>query len=176
MAVKVNVGNIEKKIQDQIQKSVSASLDKQLAQETAEQVKKRTQLGFGVDENGKQVKLSPLSESYRAQRRGEVAFYTDEFGRVRKYTPENPPPLSSKTTPAKSNLTKTGQMLESLTGEVKNNQILINVKGRRQDGSGLTNEEVAEFVESQGRRFLDLTIAERNVLVRKIKDRVLSNL
>ncbi len=176
MAIKVNVANIEKKIEDKIQKSVTASLDRELAQETADQVRKRTQLGFGVDENGKQVKLKPLSESYRAQRRGDVAFYRDSQGRLRAFEPNVPPNLSSQTTPAKSNLTRLGEMLKSLTGRVKDNQILINVKGRRKDGSGLTNEEVAEYVEAQGRRFLDLTNGEKNSLIRKIKERVLRNL
>lgn len=176
MTVNVKVGNIEKLISERISKAVSASLDRELAQDTANQIKVRTQLGFGVDENGKQIKLKPLSESTRAQRRGDVVFYTDVFGRLRTFEPDSPPRLSSKTSPAKSNLTRSGEMLESLTGEAKNNQILINVKGLRKDGSGLTNEEVKDFVEAQGREFLKLTSGEKNKLIREIKNRVLRNL
>lgn len=176
MTVKVKVGDIEGIVSKQLEKAVSASLDKELAQDVANQIKKRTQLGFGVDENGKQFKLNALSDSYKAQRKGEVAFFTDQFGNVIPYEPEVPPNLSRNTTPSKSNLTKTGEMLESLTGEVSDNQILINVKGLRKDGSGLTNEEVKDFVEAQGRTFLSLTSGERKELAREIKNRILRNL
>src|SRR5690606_22586140 len=159
-----------------IKKSVSISVDQELANETAEQIKKRTQLGFGVDDNGRQTKLKPLSMSYRAQRRGEIAFFTDESGRKIPYIPSEKPTLSPYTSPAKSNLTKTGEMLESIKGIVKDTSIFINVTGKRRDGSGLTNEEVKEFVEQQGREFMRLTNGEKNELARKLKDRILRNL
>ena len=170
------MGDIEAIVTKQLKKAVTASLDKQLAQDTANIVKKRTQLGFGVDSNGRQFKLPALSESYRAQRKGDIAFFTDSRGNVIPYEPATPPRLSKKTTPAKSNLTKTGEMLESLTGEVKDNKIFIDVKGLRKDGSGMTNKEVSDFVEAQGRTFLDLTSAERKQLIREIKNRILRNL
>ena len=176
MTVEIKVANIEKIIEDKIGKAVDAAIDQSLADDVANQVKIRTQLGFGVDENGKQVKLKPLSESYRAQRRGDVVFYKDEQGRLRHFVPDRPPVLSSSTTPAKSNLTNRGEMLESLTGSAKNNEISVKVSGRRKDGSGLTNEEVREYVESQGRNFLALTNGEKNEVIREIKNRVLRNL
>lgn len=176
MSINVNVGDIEKSITDQLEKAVSASLDQELANAVADQVRKRSQLGFGVDDNGKQVKFKPLAESTRQQRRGDIAFFTDSRGNVIPYTPDTPPRLSSKTTPAKSNLTNTGEMLESLTGKVKDNQILVNVEGIRKDGSGLTNKEVKDFVEDQGFQFLGLTNGEKKELIREIKNRVLDNL
>lgn len=176
MSVEIHVGDIEKQISDQIEKAVSASVDQKLANDTAEIIKRRTELGFGVNDNGKQVKLKPLSDSYKAQRRGDIAFYTDANGNKRVFRPDRPPKLSSRTTPAKSNVTKTGQMLSSIKGTIKNSSIFINVSGRRNDGSGLSNEEVKDFVEAQGRRFLFLTSAEKKQLTRKLKDRILSNL
>lgn len=176
MTVKVDVGNIEAMISRKLDRAVNAAIDQNLATRVANQIKVRTQLGFGVGSNGKQITLKRLSDSYRAQRRGDIAFFTTASGVVIPYFPVNPPRLSSKTSPYKSNLTKTGEMLESLTGRVKNNQILVNVTGLRKDGSGLTNKEVKDFVEDGGRRFLSLTSGERKELAREIKNRILRNL
>lgn len=176
MTINVKIGDIEKMIEKKIKKAVDASIDQDLADSIADQVRVRTQLGFGVDDNGNQFKFAPLSESYRAQRRGDIAFFTNSNGVVIPFNPDSPPILSRYTTPAKSNVTKTGQLLESLTGEAKGNQILVDVKGLRKDGSGLTNEEVLEFLEGQGKTFLALSNSEKKALVREIKNRILRNL
>lgn len=174
MSFKVEIGDIEKNISDRLNKSVEISIDNDLVEMIVEQVRKRTRLGFGVDDMGNQVKLKPLSESYRQQRRGNIAFYTDENGVVIPYEPLAPPIISPRTTPAKSNLTMTGQLLDSLKGEVNNNQIVIKPTGIRNDG--YTNREIAEFVEEQGRQFLGLTRGEKNELIRELKNRVLKQL
>lgn len=51
-----------------------------LLKEIPEQIRKRTQLGKGVDESGKNIKLNPLSESYIAYREGKLIFRTSKFG------------------------------------------------------------------------------------------------
>ncbi|MGB0257745.1 MAG: hypothetical protein ACPGES_03740 [Coraliomargarita sp.] len=58
--------------------------------------------------------------------------------------------------PAKSNLTFTGQLLESLKARsnVRTQVITLFVSGRRDDG--LTNKEVAEHVAENGRPFLGI--------------------
>lgn len=174
MSFKVNMGEIAKKIEEKIEKAVDLSIDTTLAKETATQIKIRTRLGFGIDTNGNQIKLAPLSDSYKAQRRGEIAFWTDKFGRVRSYIPDEKPRLHGHTTPAKSNLTNTGEMLDSIDGYASDGKMFIKLNGRREDG--YTNEEIASFVEEQDRVFMGLTNSEKNALARKIKNRVLSNL
>jgi hypothetical protein len=58
--------------------------------------------------------------------------------------------------PNKSNLTLTGQMLESLhgTANFRTQSVSVNLIGTRDDG--LKNSKLAEYVEEQGRPFLGL--------------------
>lgn len=174
MTVKINLSNISKKITDKINKSVKFSVDRELAEKTADQIRTRTRLGFGVDENGRQERLKPLAESYREQRKGNIAFFTNQFGVKIPFVPKTKPKLSSLTTPSKSNLTNTSQMLDSIKGKAKNGVMFISITGLRRDG--FTNKEIADFVEDQGRTFFNLTNAEKNQLAREIKNRILKNL
>ena len=174
MEVKVKVSNIERLISEKLKKAVSASVDKSLARKLANTIKIRTQLGFGTDGSGKQSRLKPLSDSYKKQRKGEIAFFTNEYGQVIPYDPDYVQPLYSKTTPSKSNLTRTGEMLESLRGFVNDNTITVQVTGIRDDG--LTNREVLEYTEEDGRPFLYMTNAEKNELIRELKNRIMKNL
>jgi len=73
--------------------------------------------------------------------------------------------LSEFTTPNKSNLTFSGQMLESMKIlKIKKNSVLISPKGRRRK-SQLTNEEVAERVSGK-RPFNNLSDLEIKKLIR----------
>jgi len=162
MSFKVDLSGLKIKL-DKLEKAVDNAIDDKLAKDTANQVRKRTQLGYGVDENGKQVKLEPLSIDYKETRK------------------KNKTRLSGNSTPGKSNLTATGQMLKGLTGRAKDNQIFIRITGSRTTDltgypSNLSNAEVADFVEEQGRRFMDLTNAEKNQLIRTLRQKILKNM
>lgn len=126
----------------------------------AELVKNRTRLGYGVPKEGAPRELlAALEPSYVAQRKGEVAFFKTKDGELRAYKPKSPPVLSSATTPAKSNLTKTGQMLNNIGIEdVSTGRVSLEIKGDRTD-SDLTNAEVAGFV-SEKRPFFNLSNTE----------------
>ena len=118
----------------------------------AEVIKKRTRLGFGASKDlGNREKLNSLSKLYikkRATFRG----------------------LSSLTRPSKSNLTLTGQMLNSITIISKNEKsIVIGPKGRRQ-GERLTNDKLAEYVAENGRPFMHLTEADFRQVVRFFRE------
>ncbi|RTL05197.1 hypothetical protein EKK58_08595 [Candidatus Dependentiae bacterium] len=94
-----------------------------IAQKAAEIIKRRTRLGQGVAASGEKKKaLAPLADSTKLsrkkkQKRGE---------------------LSDLTTPNRSNLTETGEMLESLEGRAINKLIEVSVKGDR-------NKKLAAF-------------------------------
>lgn len=85
-------------------------------------------------------RFKPLSERYREFR----SKYRGPKGKLFK--------------PNKSNLTFTGQMLESLRGRsnLRNQTVTIFATGTRDDGQ--TNKEVAEHVADQGRPFLGLDL------------------
>lgn len=93
-------------------------------------IRVRTRLGYGVAASGaKRKKLAPLYEGYVNWRRG-AAKSGD---------------LSTNTTPKKSNLTFTGQLLDS-TGLIitKDKRVSIGPRGRRSDGG--SNEEIGAKV------------------------------
>ncbi len=149
----------------QIKKAVDAAVRevqsprnmKRLGNQSIEIIRRRTLLGFGVPDNGaNKERLKKLAPSYISQRRGEVAFFTDKLGRTRKIpNPTRRPTLSAKTSPAKSNLTFKGLLLDSMRAFVKGlGRVEIEPTGTRPDG--LTNAKVAEFVSDQ-RPYLNLS-------------------
>ena len=116
----------------------------------------RIKAGFGVvsdrvaESTGRRLK--PLSESYKRQRarngvRGE------------------------RGTPNRSNLTNTGQMLDSLRSIAKRGQIVLDIPDTSRKGSSATNKEVAGYVRKD-RPFLALTKKEARQLNRDVTRQV----
>lgn len=116
------------------------------------QVKTRTRLGKGVDENNaSQKNLKPLQDGTKLRRKAKK-----QLGK-----------LSSETTPAKSNLTDTGEMLNSLKYETSATEVRIYIDGEN-------NQKKARDQVKQGRKFMKLSKAEVNTVIsiisKKIKD------
>lgn len=109
-------------------------------EQAASMIKLRTRLGDGVDmPGGTKKKLKPLSKSYIEQRKSGK--------------------LSAETSPGKSNLTRTGQLLDSMgVTSVSSDVVTVGPKGSRDDG--LTNVEVAKHVTENGRAFNNLSKTE----------------
>lgn len=124
-------------------------------------IRRRTLLGFGVPSpGGVRARLEKLSDSYKEQRRGKVVFFRDKDGRVRRVPTSSQfksrLKLSNKTTPGKSNLTLTGQMLASLRGKVTGvGKGIVEPTGSRI--GGMTNKEIATFVQENGRVFMNFS-------------------
>jgi hypothetical protein len=128
-------------------------LIKQLAraycEEAALLIYQRVKAGSGVESPGGQAKpLKPLSPSYIARR-------------------QNFPHLHSTTSPARSNLTLTGQMLDGLTVVESAGRVKLTVLGTRHDGK--TNKAVATWVSIQGRPWLNLSQREQTVLAQSFR-------
>lgn len=121
----------------------------------AEMIKLRSRLGFGVStEGGNRNRFAELSKSYKEERAQDR-----KSGK-----------LSSLTTPNRSNLTRTGQMLESLgVKKLKDGEVKIGPKGKRL-GESITNEEVGVFVSAAGRVFNNLSKTELKRLDKFIED------
>ncbi len=82
-------------MQDALEDIVSSDTVDTIGETAVELIKKRTRLGYGVSEQGgSKKKLDALSEPYKKQRK--------------KNKPKGP------STPSKSNLTNTGDMLDSM--------------------------------------------------------------
>lgn len=134
----------------QIKRQVEATLGDNkdfdfLLTEIPAQIEKRTRLGKGVSEGGELEKLKPLSEKYVKFRKGKV---------------------SGLTSPKKSNLTFTGQMLSAIKGVRNGTLFTFFFTGKRDDGK--SNAEIAQYAREKGRPFFNLSNSERNGLQRKI--------
>lgn len=115
---------------------------KYLADFSVKLIVKRTRLGYGVDGFLEQKhRLNPLSMKY-VDRRKKLAS------------------LSKNTSPGKSNLTLTNQMLESVRVlKVTNRGATIGPSGGRND-SRSSNQDIARFNAEKGRVFLNLSDLE----------------
>lgn len=125
-----------------------------ISKDLEEIIRRRTRLGKGVDvSGGDNTALKALKESTKASRR-----YKKKRGL-----------LSDKTSPNKSNLTSTGQLLDSLAGRAINKLIEVSPQGSRKD-SKLKNAEVAAYQESSGRKFLNLSKQDIKQLTAVMQD------
>jgi hypothetical protein len=127
---------------------------KETAQFAAEIIVKRTRLGYGVFKH-----LGP---------RGKFMALADRTVEARKKM-KTMGMLSSLTTPKRSNLTATGQMLDSVDTVKRGDKWYIEPTGTRSDG--LTNYEVAEFAHKGSRNrpprpFMNISGAEQSQIVR----------
>jgi hypothetical protein len=150
-----------------------------LAEFGADTIVKRTRLGYGVPFNGaNKQRLKPLSNSYKQQRAGKLAFFTITNGSTRfvvPYTPRVKPRLDSTTGPNKSNLTFTGELLTSIEViKAGKGEASIGFRRGTRPGSTLTNEKLNEYIEKQGRIFFRVSRAEleqiRQFLVKKLRN------
>lgn len=125
----------------------SSDLLNNIADFAETRVKQQTRIGKqlpAIDDQGGVAKQPPLSSGYiefrKRVKEGASKIKPDsQFFRVRK-----------------SNLTLTGQLLESVRGRAikSKRQIVIEPIGKRDDG--LTNKQVASDLASRGRSFLGL--------------------
>lgn len=140
------LSDIVKRIDASLTDATNRKQMRALAIEAIKLIQKRTRLGYGVKQNfGKREVLDELSPKYFNQRK-----------RMQ---------LSSRTTPRKSNLTRTGHMLFSMgIIEEKKGEIVIGPTGSNEDG--ISNLSVAEYQEGQGRTFNRISLNEFNQLRR----------
>lgn len=113
----------------------------------ADMIKLRTKLGSGVAAAGQEKrKLKPLADSTVEQR--------ERLAKKGK--------LSDMTTPRKSNLTRTGQLLDSMRAhDPDSGTVLVGPSGnRKNEKRGLTNELLGAFVTAAGRAFNNLSKIE----------------
>ena len=147
---------------------------KQIGKIAKEIIYKRVKSGYGVDSersgSPKKKRLKPLSDSYKAYRRGDIEFRTVD-GRVIPFPGDRRNKVTGKFgKPGKSNLTFSGEMLDSF--EIKAGKLeleLIIPNTRRRDGK--TNSEVYEFARKD-RPFFAITNAERRILTAEIEDKI----
>jgi len=135
-------------IKKELKKATSPSVMRALSEFALNLIVKRSRLGFGVSKNfGEKSKFPNLSDDYIKQRRRFKG-------------------LSFTTSPSKSNITRTGQLLLSMqVTVVKQGSFTIAPTGQRTD-SRLSNKDLAEILAKKNRVFNRLSQLEYNQLVR----------
>lgn len=147
-----------KKLDIQLRTLLSGIVKKSVMLEIAEQAKslvvERTSRGFGVKApEGKAERLKGLSDSYKKKRRRLKA-----QGR-----------LSGQTTPTKSNLTQTRQMLDSVdarASEARAEVFLNNERAR----------DKAELQANDGREFMNLSKTEVNKIKVELEKKLINDI
>jgi len=142
-----------RKLEASVQATVKSNELADLGNEAIRLIVKRTRLGYGVRGQGfDRYKLPPLSAFYVKQRQLDGS------------------DLSGDTSPTRSNLTRTGQMLDSMAViSVKPGAVVVGPQGGRLDGP-LGNDDVARWV-SVRRPFNYLSRLEQEQLRRFYRNR-----
>lgn len=151
--MKIKLSEFPKHLHQAITKAVEETMSQKLLQDIGddfvEQIKIRTRLGNGLDKNeGEPSKLKPLSKDYVKYRKSKND-------------------LSEFTKPSKSNLTLTGEMLDSLEAKVTEDKITISFSNQFSKYKARWNEE-------SGRSFLAISRVQierlKNSLEKKITE------
>lgn len=159
-------------------------LKRDLATFTKDLVYKRVKSGKGVNsdrskfESTNAVQLKPLSKNYKRYRRtGYVTFKAKKWYKslyevvdVEFYVGK--PALGEFGRPDKSNLTMTGQLLSSMSFEVKKFGFMVYIPETARRGSRITNAQLARYVSRKGRPFMNLTAGEHRVVKSRMKSQI----
>ena len=156
MSVKDDIKKVSEKIKKELTKAIDRKLYDQIGKEASQLIRTRTRLGKGVSEVGSFEKLKKLEGSTKKTRR--------------KFK-EN---LSELTTPNRSNLTATGQMLDAITHKPTQKNVTITISGSRDreltiNYSTKSNKRVADNVQKNGRVFFKLANVEITEIRRTIE-------
>ena len=185
---KVDAENL-KRILAQVERTVGeASNMRKYAQQAADMIKLRTRLGSGVAHDGDTKEdLKPLSAAYIEQRK-DMQNVAENASLVSKYKAAKNQKsakigksskaetfahggLSPLTTPSKSNLTRSGQLLDSIAVQsAAQGHAEVGPTGMRDDGK--SNADIAKWQEEKGRPFNHLS----NVEVKRIKETIQKDL
>lgn len=156
---------------------VGTKVYRPLAEFARDMLYRRVKSGYGVNTDDQPAastsrqKLKPLSKSYRDFRSGKAYFFRGPEGKIRRVPGRSTrlDNIGAFFSPSRSNLTMTGEMLESLRFTVTSDGFkLIIPNTRRSDGK--TNAEVARYVAQNGRPFMAFHSGELLILRRQLTD------
>jgi hypothetical protein len=156
---------------------------RKLGEQAADMIRKRTRLGYGVASDGaEREKLKPLAESTIQARAGRIAFRKTRDGKTFPIPADpngaqlNMEPLHEHTRASRSNLTHSGQLLDSIkVVSVAEGSVKVGPSGDRRPAPGLrnnnlpSNEELGKWVTQAGRPFNHLSKVEQKRLNDEIK-------
>lgn len=148
----------EKKLKAVLDKVFAAVNVAQWMQETADDIKKRTRMGYGVEKD-----FDP---------KAPLKYLSQKYVDYRKKDPNGE--LSSATSARKSNLTYTGQMLDALRGSSKGKYqgeiwLQDDRKPTKNQKRSFGNNDLAVWNAEKGRNFMAISDLEFKRLNQKIE-------
>lgn len=156
----ISINKVRASVEKELKESLNNSRMKEIGDFVLEKIRVRTRLGYGVSAHkSAREKLKPLADVTKEIRKGFKA-----SGK-----------LSEFTSPGKSNLTFTGQMLDGLSVKVQSmGKVLVEITGNRKatrdPKAPRTNKEVARKVTDEGRPFMFLTDKDYKAVVNFVRD------
>lgn len=174
------ISELSKVMQSAIDNGITSAQTSKIGNDLVNDIRIRTRLGFGCSAPGKpRDNLKELSSLYVAVRSGNVFVFKDKQNRIRvadnKEKRGRHPKLSQDTSPSKSNLTFTGQLLNSMHSMVLNPGVfIIDFHGDHRpispNGKSIPNSTLAYYVEKEGRPFIGPTNREMERIKKTIYD------
>lgn len=142
--------DLKKKLEDAVLAIADRETFNAIGKMSAESIRTRTRLGKGVDEmGGKLENLKALKTSTK-----DIRSFKKASGK-----------LSNQTQPARSNLTETGELLDSIKYESTATEVRIYI-------DGVDNQKKAQDQVAQGRKFMSLSKTEVNAVIKYISNRI----
>jgi len=150
------IKKIQLKIEDAVKDAFNSKFMQEVGNETAEQIRKRTRLGKGVDEDGGgQANLGNVTEKWRDRKKQLGLTYNK----------------------LKKQLSATGEMLDSLHAtEAKTGSVKITFEGRRNKNLASYHDQLGAGVKRTLSKFFNLTKGEKASLTRKLRKRLLEKM
>ncbi len=147
--------NIDKFIDD-INKRLERAQDKTVfsavAKMASDLIKKRTRLGYGVEKDGaNKTKLKGIKDKTIEQRQRKKKMGL----------------LHNNTTPKKSNLTDTGQLIDAIGSRATQRYGEVFISEKRKDRA--VNSDIVEGQSDMGRKFFNISNAEYKQLERELR-------
>lgn len=148
------MNDFEDKLAKQLEQTLKDILSEKnlekIAQDIVDQIVLRTKLGKGVSQaEGPEKPLEKLSTSYKKQRKS-----LQSKGK-----------LHETTTPTRSNLTQTGEMLDSIRYKINGEEITIYIEGE-------FNNKKANWQVDQKRSFLNISSVQKKRLINLINTQI----
>jgi len=157
--MKTQMLRFTKRLQGIVENASSKEVMKEVGEQAVRLIGQQAKLGNDYLTGGK---FKPLSGSYVEKRQ------------------RNSSDLHARTRPRKSNVTATGQMIDSVkVSKIMERSVEVECSGSRSpsafDSGKLTNAEVAYYVEKAGRHFLGLS--DKSIeKIRKFYDRIVKTI
>jgi len=164
---------VTKALDSTVREIVSQAFLKVLAEKARQIIYRRTKSGKGVNpSSGSEQTLKALSPRYIEYRKGNFSFTTKKKGK--KVTANaKKPRLGEFGSPSKSNLTLTGEMLDSIQIKIQKYGFLLYFPNTKHKWSKrVTVRQLAQYVQENGRPFFSLSQGEIRVLLKAVQDDV----